>query len=1097
MASPRAVRRLTPAAASAGVREKSIAQPTDPRDAERRHLTVMFCDLVGSTELAERLDLEEENELLEAYRHVVTNVVARYDGCVFREIHDELMIFFGWPRAHEDDAERCMRAALEIVEAVTAMHVEPPLAVRIAAATGTVMVAQDRSVGVTINLAKRLQGLAAPNESIVAPATRRLLGDIFDLSDLGTHELKGIAEPVRAWRVLRLGDAASRFEANRGEQLTPLVGRDREMELLLDRRQLAAAGAGQVVALSGEPGIGKSRILNELRKHLDAHSVQGLRFQCSPYYVNHAFWPFIDHFERKLKFARDEAPEARLDKLESLLVGDYGLPLHDVRFIASILSIPSESRYGARALTPQEHKDETLRTLADAAEAVARRQPSVVLFEDAHWADATTLEVLDLLVTRLASIPLFIVLTHRPEFHNRWTGHDHVAVINLNKLTRAESTTMVLRLTQGKALPEDLVEEILTKTDGVPLFVEELTKSILESGELKDEGDRYAYRGSSRTFTVPSTLRDSLMARLDRYMPAKEVAQIGAVIGREFSYELISAVAPCDKPVLKRALERLTSSGLAIRRGTRADVTYVFKHALVQEAAYDSLLKRKRQQLHTEIAGVIEERWPEIKDTQPEVLAHHYTRASLFEPAAAYWIKAGRNALGRKALTEALAHLGAQYADDEVEPKDEKGAEVERTGLGVIKLLPASERRHRLELDCRVLLSTAWEAFEGWASPNLPKVLKPVRPLAMSIGEPKAVARTLWCLWVQLMSIGPVAESLLWADELLSAGKESGDRELLLVGHMAVMVTNFWLGNPREVEQHARQILELYDRERHAHLVKSMNHDPKTLAGIYLSQALWMLGYPDRAVAIVDERDAHARCVGDEFDTGFALTLGAWVFHYRREPEKQLARSAEVQELAKKVPFLSGTLLPYLGTGIALAQQGCLSEGIEHMERGIRCWEAIGAKTVTPYIRSRLGEALALGGDVDGGLGHVDAMLEQIARPGWQERSHLAEILRIKGWMLSLKGDLAGAERSYLASLDWAREQGAKSWELRTATSLARLWQAQGARRQARELLEPIYDGFTEGFDTKDLVEARALLSELAADFGRAERSIPTVAGAT
>ena len=1066
-------------AVAAATRAQRSAQSADPfaepgtsYDADRRQLTVMFCDLVGSTTLAERLDPEELSEMMQAYSKVCGEVVARYKGHVAQYRGDALMAYFGWPTAHEDDAERSVRSALEIVQAVKRMDADPPLAVHIGVATGTVVVGAvsrtddaegQLAVGETPNLAARLQGLAGPDEIVIAPSTRRLVGAAFQLSDMGAHSLKGIEQPVRAWRVLRVGDAASRFEASHGEQLTPLVGREQEIGLLLDRQQLASKSKGQVVLLSGEPGIGKSRVLSELRKRIEAQGVQALRFQCSPYYVNSAFWPSIDNLERALKFARDEAPESKLDKLEALIVGEYGRPLSDVRFIASMLSIPCEARYGPLTITPQKHKDETLRALVDFAEAAVRKRPSVVLFEDVHWADATTLEVVDLLVDRVKGLPLLMVLTHRPEFQNRWASHGHVQAINLTKLTRAESNAMVSRLAGDKALPKDLVEQILSKTDGVPLFVEELTKSILESGQLRDAGDHYDYLGSSRTITLPATLRDSLMARLDRYMPVKEIAQIGAAIGREFSYELISAVARRSNAELEDLLERLTASGLAFRRGTLPEATYSFKHALVQEAAYDSLLRGKRQQLHTEIARTIEERFPNIKDTEPEVLGHHYTRAGLFEQGAAYWLKAGQNAIGRMALPEAIAHLEA--------------------GLSAIESLPASEARDRSELECRVLLSTAWEAYRGWPAPQLAEVLKPALPLARAARQPKLLARTLWGLWVQLMSVGPVAESLVWAEELLRAGEEMADEELLLVGHMAVMVNNFWLGNPLAVERHARAIIQRYVRERHGHIVKSMNHDPKTLAGIYLSQVLWILGYPDQAAAIVDERDAHARLIGHPFDSGFVLTLGAWVFHYRREPEKQYARNEAVQKLARDagLPFLSEVLAPYLSTGISLAQQGRLSEGIEYMQRGIQFWEAAGAKTVTPYIRSRLGEALARSGDVDGGLSHVDAMLEQIARPGWQERSHLAEILRLKGWMLSLKGDHAGAERNYLASLDWAREQQAKSWELRTATDLARLWQAQGRRKEAYDLLAPIYGWFTEGFDTKDLIEAKALLAGLAA----------------
>jgi predicted ATPase len=733
----------------------------------------------------------------------------------------------------------------------------------------------------------------------------------------------------------------------------------------------------------------------------------------------------------------------------------------DAELFADMVSLRNDGRYRGLNLSAIQRRDRTLEVLIGQIEALAQINPVLMIFEDAQWADPTSLEALGQAVNRIANRRVLLIVTFRPEFDAPWIGHPHVTALTINRLGQREVSAMIDRVVGGnKSLAESVREDIIERTDGIPLFVEELTKAVLEA-----ESHRAAEHAIAvippPALEVPASLHASLMARLDRLGPAKEVAQIGAAIGREFSYELVAAVAPGPKAVLKHALERLTASGLAFRRGTPAEATYSFKHALVQDAAYDSLLKSKRQELHAKIARAIEERFPNIKAAQPEVLAHHYTRAGLFKQGAAYWLEAGQKALSGMALTEAVAHLEA--------------------GLGVIGNLPASEARDRSELECRVLLGTAWEAYRGWPAPQLAEVLKPALPLARAARQPKLLAPTLWGLWVQMMSVGPVAESLVWAEELLSAGEDLADEELLLVGHMAVMVTNFWLGNPLVVERHARAIMERYVQERHGQIVKSVNHDPKTLAGIYLPLVLWMLGYPDRAVAIVHERDSHARRIGHAFDSGFVLTLGAWVFHYRREPEKQYACNKAIQKLARDsgLPFLSEVLAPFLSTGISLAQMGRLSEGIEHMQTGIRLWESAGARTVTPYIRSRLGEALALSGDVEGGLSHVDAMLEQISRPGWQERGHLAEILRLKGWMLSLKGDFAGAEKNYLASLDWAREQQAKSWELRTATSLARLWQAQRKRKEAYDLLAPVYSWFTEGFDTKDLIEAKALIAEL------------------
>jgi class 3 adenylate cyclase len=1038
--------------------------PTKLQEAERRQVTVVFCDMVGSTERSRHVDPEDSRNLTAAYREQVRKVVARYEGHVAREVGDALLIYFGWPVAHEDDAERGVLAALSITEAVKTVPVSPPLSVHIGVGTATVVIEPRTSEahGDAPILAERLHKLAKADQVLISTPTKDLLGDAFTLESLGQEQLKGLDEKAEVWRVVKPGDATNRFTASRGKRLTPLVGRAKDIAWLLDRWQLARAGAGRVVLLSGEAGIGKSRLLRELGACLETQAVRALHFQCSPYHVNSAFWPWIDHLERTLRESvTDGTPTSRLERLEDLVVDKLGLPAGDVPFIASILSIPPEEGREPQALTPRKQKDESLRALVDFAATASQAAP-VLLFEDLHWADATTLEVLDRLVERARHLPVLMVFTHRPEFSNRWKGFDHVEDVELGKLTPDESVALVARVLGDRTLPAHQVDEILNKTEGVPLYVEELTKSTLESGHLPvDTGDHYEYRGAYDLGTVPTSLRNSLMARLDRDMPVKEIAQIGAAIGREFGLDLLSEVTHRSNAELRGILDRLTASGLAYRKGARQEVTFTFKHALVHVAAYESLLISRRQRLHAEIARSIERRFPTIRSTEPEVLAHHYQQAQQFGESADCWISAGQNALDRLAWPEAIAHLSA--------------------GMSAIESLPPSRARDTLELECRVKLSTAWEAHKGWASPQMTAVLTPALPLARELGQPKVLARTLWGLWVQKMSLGPVAQSLDWARQLLEAGESSADEELLLVGHMAVMATNLWLGRPVEVQRHALAILALYVRERHGQIAKTMNHDPKTLAGIYLSQALWMLGWPDKAVAIVDARDEHARRIGHPFDTGFALTLGTWVFHYRREPERQLERVPELTKLAREaeLEFIADVLAPFLVTGIGLAQQGRLVEGIADMQRGMRFWRAGHARTVAPYIRSRLGEAIARGGNVRRGLRHIELALAQIARPGWEERSHLAEILRLKGWMLSLQGDAAGARRSYLASLRCARDQKAKSWELRTTIAYARLLVAQGESRKARDRLTRIYGWFREGFDTPDLVEARQLLAEL------------------
>jgi class 3 adenylate cyclase/tetratricopeptide (TPR) repeat protein len=1065
-------KRLLKAIAALGAAEKAPATVSGPllEDAvshggERRQLTVMFCDLVGSTALSEKLDPEELGSLLHTYRTLCGDVIARYDGFVARYVGDGILTYFGWPTAHEEDAERAVRAALEIVRTVKRASSTEDLSVRIAIATGPVVVGEqagagDQSklaVGSTPNLAARLQALAAADQIIIAASTRRLVGNAFELTDLGEHDLKGIAEPAQVWRVERASVTESRFDAHRGDNtLTPLVGREEELELLLRRWSQAKDGEGQVVLLSGESGVGKSRILSALRQRLEAQGVQALRFQCSPYYVNSAFWPVIDNFERALEFTRDEPTDAKLDKLEALIVTQYGRMLADVRFVAAILSIPCEARYGALPMTPQKHKDETLRTLVDLTEAAACRHPSVMLFEDAHWADPTTLEVLDLLIDRVKNVPLLVVLTHRPEFQSRWSEQGHVGALNLSKLTRAESAAIVSALAGGKALRE----QILIRTDGVPLFVEELTKSILESGELKDAGDHYEYGGSARTVTIPATLRDSLMARLDRFMPVKEIAQIGAAIGREFSYELIAAVAPMAAAQLDDALARLSESGLAFRRGTPPEAIYTFKHALVQDAAYDSLLKSRRQKLHAKIARMIEQRFPSIKATEPEMLAHHLTAAGLVEAAIPLWQAAGELASKRLALTEAIAHLNQ--------------------GLELVATLPRSSERDASELGLRSLLGTAWLALKGWATPEVWTSLHPALALAKSLERHDALTPILWGLTANVQNQGRVAESLPWAKEMLILAEATGDADLLITGHTRACICYSWLGEFTKAVEHANKVLKLYDAEKHRHLADLINHDPKTWAGVFASICTWMLGYPDRALRLSDEKDAHARRRGHPFDLGYALTTGAHEFDHRWKLEDLLKRAEEIERLGREnsMPVLS-VWWASLSYGQAHIQKGKAAEGIVPLRAAIAFYEATGGKTRNPSSKAFLAEGMALTGDLDNALHLLDEQIAQIERPGWEERLHYAEILRLKGWMLSLKGDLEGAERNFLASLVWARRQQAKSWELRTSTSLARLWQSQGKRQDAYELLAPVYGWFTEGFDTKDLQEAKSLLAEL------------------
>jgi class 3 adenylate cyclase len=657
-------------------------------EAERRHMTVLFCDLVASTELSARLDPEDLAVVIGDYHTSCAEVVGRWDGHIARYLGDGVLVYFGYPKAHEDDAERAVRAGLDLITAVNRMHTQDstPLHARVGIATGLVMVgellgtgtAQEETVvGETPNLAARLQALAQPDSVVIAPRTRHLLGGLFELTDLGEHRLKGFADPIRAWSVVGEGKAESRFEALHGTTLTPFVGREHELGMLLERWSWASEGDGQVVLLPGEPGIGKSRMVRALRERL-ADETYILSHYGSPYHQNSALHPVIACLQRVAKLDRSETPEQQLDKVEAL-VARTGDPAEVVPLVASLLSVPHETRHPRLTLSPQRQKQRLLEVLAEQIEALARERPVLAIFEDAQWIDPSTLEWLDLVIQRAQQIRMLVIVTFRPEFTPPWSTQAHATLLPLNRLGRRQGAAMVERVSGSRTLPAEIRDEIVARTDGVPLFLEELTKTVLESGVVTDTQQQ-----PLPPLAIPATLHDSLMARLDRLAPVKEVAQIGAAIGREFAYPLLAAVAPVGERDLQLALQQLIDAELVFRRDTPPQATYSFKHALVQEAAYGSLLRSRRLQLHARIAAVLEQ---QDVAAEPELLAHHYTHAGFSERAVDYWQQAGKRAAARSAMVEAAGHLGR--------------------ALEVLATLPEAPSRWSKELELQTTLGRA------------------------------------------------------------------------------------------------------------------------------------------------------------------------------------------------------------------------------------------------------------------------------------------------------------------------------------------------------------------------------------------------------
>jgi class 3 adenylate cyclase/tetratricopeptide (TPR) repeat protein len=1057
--------------------EKSLektgaAHQVDASTSERRQLTVLFCDMVGFTKLSYKLDPEAMQVILRNYEEACETCVNRYEGYVFRVLGDGVVAFFGFPLAHEAESERAVRAGLDIVDAIAQLHTPGAgrLQVRIGITSGMAVIAsgERNAVGETINLAARLQTIAKPGSVVVSESVRRMAGGGFEYEYLGEKELKGVAGPTKVYRVLGVSSAESRFEAATQRDLTPIVGRDAEIAALLDDwRQVQNTGVGRAVLLRGESGIGKSRMASALRERIPDDQRQTLVFQCSPFFVNSAFYPIRASFERALQFSPDTEADIRLDRLEALVIKQLGLAKDDMRLIAALLSIPYQERYGAILVSPKLAKEETMRVLIEFVRARARARPTLLLFEDAHWADPTTLDLLGRFIELLSGIPALLVITARPEFNAPLAAHPAVSVMNLAKFTPVQTESLVANLVGGKSLPPGLTAQIIAKTDGVPLFVEELTKTILESGDLVVDGDRYDYAGSSASVTIPETLRDSLMARLDRVAVSKEIAQVGSVIGREFSYELSAGLELMSEDALGKGLQHLTTSGLATCQGEIPNSVYTFSHALVQDAAYDSLLKSRRKQLHGDIAHLLEERWPETRDSAPELLAYHYNNAEQYRVAAPLWLRAGEVALQRFALPEAISHL--------------------RTGMSALAKLRPSKVRDRMEISLRTALGPALVAHRGWAHGEVSQTLVPAWKLAHALKQSTAYLPILNALSIHHMTAGQLAESLRWAGRLSKTGAELGDDGLEIFGYRAASASHYWLGEFAKARRTGDQVIKLYDAERHWGLAALTNTDPFTGEGIYRGQLLWMMGYPDQALAANRAMEANTRRRGHPFDLAFALTLGAQLFSYLGDSDTLQQCAEEAERIGKERGIaLLGEIMAEISRGVGWLDAGRLAEAVPQLDQGIARLMQTGHRIWIWYLRARQAEGLARAGDHERAWTLIEDAVARVE--AGEERSHYAEMLRLKGWIQILRGHPDEAIVILRKAIAVARKQTAKSWELRAATTLARLLASRGKKTEALALLEPVHDWFTEGHDTRDLKEAAQLLTEIRGAAGQRSR---------
>jgi class 3 adenylate cyclase/predicted ATPase len=1039
-----------------------MAAPRDvsaPAEAERRQLTVMFCDLVGSTALSTRFDPEDLRELIGAYHRAVADTVGRSAGFVAKYMGDGVLIYFGYPQAHEDDAERAVRAGLAVIEAVDRLPARQDLRVRLGIATGLAVVgdligegaAQERGVvGETPNLAARLQALAAPNTLVIAEATRRQVGGLFDLADLGPQALAGFAEPQSAWRVIGESGIVSRFEALRSGE-TPLVGREEEVELLVRRWRQAKSGEGRVVLISGEPGIGKSRLTAALSEHIGTEPHTRLRYFCSPHHQDSALYPFIAQLERAAGFVRDETVEEKLGKLRALLAPGTGDD-DDIMLLSELLSLPSSA--ADLNLSPQRKREKLFEALLTQLEAMARHRPVLMVFEDVHWIDPTSRELLDLTVDRVRHLPVLVAITFRPEFLPPWGGRSHVTSLVLNRLGERDGEALVQKLAGNSALAADIVAEIVERTDGVPLFVEELTKAVLESAAQGDRVVAVLSTTSLAAQSVPATLHASLMARLDRLGPAaKEIAQIGAVLGREFAYELIEPVAQRHEKELQATLDQLSEAGLLFCRGTAPHSSYLFKHALVQDAAYSTLLRGRRQELHARVTAALEQNFSDLVDRQPELLAHHMTGAAETERAVAQWLKAGQHAAARSAYIEAVSRFDR--------------------GLSLLATLPQAATRDGQEIELQLAKGVSLINARGFSSAEAAEAHERARELCEKTGDADHLFGAILGLWnFRRTSDLDAARDL--SDRLLTLVEKSDDAGLRLEAHHSGWTTRFWGGEPAPAQYHCEKGRGLYDFERHRLHAQIYGHDPGVCARTIGGHVEWLLGYPDRAVATAEEALALADQIAHPFSRTLALEYASLLRLNRGEPELGLAHwaTAEALQTEHRVAFVIG---PLFLRGAAQLTQGAPADATAGMRESLQPGRL--APLWRPHGLCVLAQALAQQGSHAEALAMVAEGFERIEVTGgrmWQ-----AELHRVNGLVLLGQNDRDEAHASFQQAIRTAQAQQAKSLELRAARDLARLWGEQGRRAEARDLLSPVYGWFTEGFDTADLKEAKALLDAL------------------
>ena len=1040
------------------------APATHSGEEQRRQVTVLFCDLIGSTYLTEHVQPEEMGRIIRQFQDGTAGAISRFEGFVDRFMGDAVLAFFGYPRAHENAAERAVRAALAIVDVMGSLTTPTGerLAARIAIASGPALFgeivehggAREPVVtGEVINLAARLQVIAPVNGIVIAPSTRRLLRDLFELVDLGTQDFKGIGRPVRAWRVVRERQTGTRFEAAFDHLRSPIVGREAETALLQDRWQSACSGEGQVVLLSGDAGMGKSRIVQVLRDHVAGSPHVAIRYQCSPFHRNSALYPAIAQLQHAAGIEPSYPPDAKLARIETL-VSEAGLADKDaMRLLADLLSIPYSDRLPALGLAPEEQKQRTMQVLVDQLLGSTRLNPTLLLVEDAHWIDPTTRELLSHVIMQSQKHAVLTLVTYRPEFRPEWANLSHVTTLALSRLPRRQAMALIGHIAGSKHLPPELVEQILLKTDGIPLFIEELAKAILDLGILREGANSYELIKPLAALEIPETLHDSLLARIERHPSIKELAQIGAVIGREFAHAHLSALTTLKGEALNAAIRELLQAELVHERGPSRS-TYVFKHALIQDAAYSTLVIARRQLLHAQCANILQELSPEIRDLQPELLAHHYTEAGKHEQAVEFWLKAGRRAAERSANLEAIAHL--------------------RRGVELVQYIQSS-RKAELELALQVELGVPLIATEGYAADGTIEAWERARALAEECRDHHQLLRTLYGLWAARVSMGETRQALGISDRIVAIGRQIGDDGGQIVGLRVRGLTVHAMGDQAAARTELESALAAYDPQRHAGLAFEFGQDVRIAATSILSTVLWLQGYPEQARQTSIANVEAAAALRHTNSLAYSLAYGAGMVAMLRYDEAETLRLGEqLVTLATKHHLHLWQAYGEAYKGWALAQAGDRTEAVSMLDDAMKRFARAGTGLYAPLISGLSACVLhRVGRDAEAGQRLEEACAEAERR---QENWCLPELLRLKARHALHQKSPDQARVLREQAMQVARQFQLRSWELRIAIDEAASLRRDGQPAEATELLTEVMTTFPEPGDTSDWRRASSLL---------------------